>query len=150
MLIQELLVLRLCGPQSIYDAQCPFLFHSLAYYLPLSLLRCLLLVQRERHEPKITVVPFQNGQHECGRKLLAEKTLPLSACFSGHFFSFLSPIDNSRSIVSANQPSVCLYLRTLDIQFSLQGDLVEDLNMLCKTDTRSLNLRWQVFRPNRS
>jgi hypothetical protein len=58
MLIQESLVLRLCGPQSIYDAQCPFLFHSLAYYLPLSLLCWLPSVQHERHEPKITVVSF--------------------------------------------------------------------------------------------
>ena len=61
MLIQELLVLRLCGPQSIYDTQCPFLFQSLTYHLPLNLVRWLLLVQRERHEPKITIIPFLMG-----------------------------------------------------------------------------------------
>ena len=59
MLGQESLVLSLYGPQSIYDAQSPFVFHSLASgYLPLSPLRCLLLVQREWHEPNIRVVPF--------------------------------------------------------------------------------------------
>jgi hypothetical protein len=55
MLGQESLVLSLYGLQSIYGAVTTYLTSG---YLPLSPLRCLILVQRERYKPNIRVVPF--------------------------------------------------------------------------------------------